>query len=106
MGNMSRVIVTNIGMLATPRGAGPKKGPEQGKIELLKDAWVLMESGSVAQVGTGPAPAADQVIDAQGSLVTPGLVDAHTHLIFGGWRQNELGMKLHGKTYQIGRAHV
>ena len=99
MGNMSRVIVTNIGMLATPRGAGPKKGPEQGKIELLKDAWVLMESGSVAQVGTGPAPAADQVIDAQGSLVTPGLVDAHTHLIFGGWRQNELGMKLHGKTY-------
>ncbi len=96
---MSRVIVTNIGMLATPRGAGPKKGPEQGKIELLKDAWVLMESGSVAQVGTGPAPAADQVIDAQGSLVTPGLVDAHTHLIFGGWRQNELGMKLHGKTY-------
>ena len=99
MGNMSRVIVTNIGMLATPRGAGPKKGPEQGKIELLKDAWVLMEGGSVAQVGTGPAPAADQVIDAQGSLVTPGLVDAHTHLIFGGWRQNELGMKLHGKTY-------
>ncbi len=96
---MSRVIVTNIGMLATPRGAGPKKGPEQGKIELLKDAWVLMEGGSVAQVGTGPAPAADQVIDAQGSLVTPGLVDAHTHLIFGGWRQNELGMKLHGKTY-------
>ena len=99
MGNMSRVIVTNIGMLATPRGAGPKKGPEQGKIELLKDAWVLMEGGSVAQVGTGPAPAADQVIDAQGSLVTPGLVDAHTHLIFGGWRQNELGMKLHGKSY-------
>ena len=26
-------------------------------------------------------------------------MDAHTHLIFGGWRQNELGMKLHGKTY-------
>ena len=47
---MSNLIVTNIGMLATPRGAGPKKGPEQGKIELLKDAWVLMEGGSVAQV--------------------------------------------------------
>ena len=39
------------------------------------------------------------VVDAQGGLVTPGLVDAHTHLIFGGWRQNELGLKLHGKTY-------
>ena len=94
-----KTIVTNIGMLATPKGTGPRKGPEQGKIEILKDAWVLMEDGLVSQVGTGPAPAADQTIDAQGHLVTPGLVDAHTHLIFGGWRQNELGMKLHGKTY-------
>ena len=29
----------------------------------------------------------------------PGLVDAHTHLIFGGWRQNELAMKLRGVPY-------
>ena len=96
---MSKVIVTNIGMLATPQGSSPKKGPEQGNIQILSDAWVLMEDGIIAQVGTGPAPAADEVIDAGGRLVTPGLVDAHTHLIFGGWRQNELGMKLHGKTY-------
>ena len=96
---MSKVIVTNIGTLATPRGSGPKSGPDQGKLEVLKDAWVLMEDGLISQVGTGPAPAADRIIDAQGNLVTPGLVDAHTHLIFGGWRQNELGMKLHGKTY-------
>ena len=94
-----KTIVTNIGMLATPQGTGPKKGPEQGEIQILKDAWVLMEDGVIAQVGTGPAPAADETIDAGGNLVTPGLVDAHTHLIFGGWRQNELGLKLHGKTY-------
>ena len=94
-----KTIVTNIGMLATPRGSGPRKGPEQGEIQILKDAWVLMEDGVIAQVGTGPAPAADETIDAGGSLVTPGLVDAHTHLIFGGWRQNELGLKLHGKSY-------
>ena len=94
-----KTIVTNIGMLATPQGSGPRKGPEQGEIQILKDAWVLMEDGVIAQVGTGPAPAADETIDAGGNLVTPGLVDAHTHLIFGGWRQNELGMKLHGKTY-------
>ncbi len=94
-----KTIVTNIGMLATPQGSGPRKGPDQGSIQVLKDAWVLMEDGVIAQVGTGPAPAADEVIDAGGNLVTPGLVDAHTHLIFGGWRQNELGLKLHGKTY-------
>lgn len=33
------------------------------------------------------------------SWITPGLVDAHTHLIFGGWRQNELALKLHGAGY-------
>ena len=98
---MSKLLLTNIGMLATPLGKGPKSGSEQGEIQILKDAWVLCEDGVIAQVGTGPAPAAAdaQVVDAQGSLVTPGLVDAHTHLVFGGWRQNELGLKLHGKTY-------
>ena len=98
---MSELLVTNIGMLATPLGSAARKGPEQGQIQVLKDAWVLIRDERVAQVGSGPAPAVPgaQVVDAGGNLVTPGLVDAHTHLVFGGWRQNELGMKLHGKTY-------
>ena len=94
-----KTIVTHIGMLATPLGRGPRKGRLQGQIQILRDAWVLMEEGAVAQVGTGPAPGADQTIDARDRLVTPGLVDAHTHLIFGGWRQHELGMKLRGASY-------
>ena len=104
---MSTLIVTNIGMLATPQGKGPKKGPEQGDIKILNDAWVLIKDGVIAGVGQGKLPerydnldlSTVKTIDAQGKLVTPGLVDAHTHLIFGGWRQNELGLKLHGKSY-------
>ena len=98
---MNKLLLTNIGMLATPQGKAAKAGAEQGNIQILKDAWVLVEDGVIAQVGTGAAPevADAKVVDAEGKLVTPGLVDAHTHLIFGGWRQNELGMKLHGKTY-------
>ena len=98
---MNKLLLTNIGMLATPVGKAAKSGAEQGNIQVLKDAWVLIEDGVIAQVGTGAAPevADAKVVDAEGKLVTPGLVDAHTHLIFGGWRQNELGMKLHGKTY-------
>ena len=38
-------------------------------------------------------------IDAEGCLVTPGLVDSHTHLVFGGWRQKELSLKLKGVSY-------
>ena len=98
---MKKLLVKNIGLLATPEGKSAHRGSEQGKIKLLKDAWVLIEDGVIASVGAGEAPAAAgaEIVDAEGKLVTPGLVDAHTHLIFGGWRQNELGMKLHGKTY-------
>ena len=93
--------ITNIGLLATPRGDSARRGQQQGEITLLRDAWVAVEGGKIAAVGQGqPAPEdGDILLDAGGRLMTPGLVDAHTHLIFGGWRQNELGMKLHGKTY-------
>ena len=97
---MDRVLIENIGMLATPRGVNARRGEEQGRIELLRDAWLLIEGEHIAAVGTGEAPGDVELRqDAGGRLVTPGLVDAHTHLIFGGWRQNELGLKLHGVSY-------
>ncbi len=98
---MKKLLVKNIGLLATPEGKSAHCGEEQGRINFLKDAWVLMEDGVIASVGSGAVPAADgaEIVDAGGNLVTPGLVDAHTHLIFGGWRQNELGLKLHGASY-------
>ena len=97
---MQKMIVKNIGMLATPEGKTARRGSEQGQIRVLKDAYVEIEDGFVTKIGTdAPDERGGQVIDAGGKLVTPGLVDAHTHLIFGGWRQNELGLKLHGATY-------
>ncbi len=96
---MEHLLIKNIGLLATPVGNSARRGEEQGKIRFLKNAWVLCEAEKIAAVGVGAAPEADRVPDAQGKLVTPGLVDAHTHLIFGGWRQNELALKLHGVTY-------
>ena len=97
---MQRLLVKNIGMLATPEGRTARKGKDQGEIRVLKDAWVLIRDGVIAEIGAGEkdVPGAE-VIDAQGALATPGLVDAHTHLSFGGWRQNERGLKLHGATY-------
>lgn len=91
----------NIGLLATPRGVAARRGAEQGELQLLPGAWVALEGERIAAIGQGQPETApgDRVIDAGGRLVTPGLVDAHTHLIFGGWRQNELGQKLHGVPY-------
>ena len=100
---MKRTLITNIGMLATPQGTSARGGRAQGEICILKNAWIFIENDVIAQVGTGTAPAAVgvQIINAGGKLVTPGLVDAHTHLIFGGWRQNELALKLYGAGYRM-----
>ena len=97
---MGTLLITDIGALAPPLGTAAKGGAAQGEIQTLRNAYVLIEDGVITQVGTGaPPPCQGEVLSAGGALVTPGLVDAHTHLIFGGWRQNELGLKLHGKTY-------
>lgn len=98
---MKILLIKNIGVLATPSGRAARGGAEQGEIRFLRDAWVRIADGVIAAVGTGnpEIPARAEVLDAGGRLVTPGLVDAHTHLIFGGWRQNELALKLRGVPY-------
>jgi len=42
--------------------------------------WVLADAGAITGTGTGDAPAADQVLDASGCLVLPGLVNCHDHM--------------------------
>ena len=98
---MSNLLVKNIGTLATPIGKRARGGAAQGEIQILHGAWVTVEDGVITGTGTGdaPIPHGARTIDAGGRLVTPGLVDAHTHLIFGGWRQNELALKLRGVPY-------
>ena len=98
---MSDLLVVNIGTLATAEGRSARGGPAQGEVRALRDAWVRIEAGVITAVGTGEPPQAPGAarLDAGGRLVTPGLVDAHTHLIFSGWRQHELGLKLRGTPY-------
>ncbi len=97
-----RLLIKNIGCLQTPTGSYSHKGSKQGQNVKLIDAAIAVEDGIIKEITQGgkiPAGDFDQVIDAEGKLVTPGLVDGHTHLVFGGYRQNEIPMKLAGAGY-------
>lgn len=96
---MEHLVIYNIGLLATPLGTTPRGGAEQGAVSYTKNAWVEIQDGIITATGTGQAPACDNALDAGGCLVTPGLIDAHTHLVFGGWREHELAMKRQGVPY-------
>lgn len=69
-----------------------------------QSACVVVQQGQMAWVGPeARLPAAYQALprhDAQGALATPGLVDCHTHLVYGGQRANEFAMRLAGATYE------
>ncbi|ADL08222.1 imidazolonepropionase [Thermosediminibacter oceani] len=99
------LLIKNIGVLATPVGNCPVGGNRQGDIKLIKDAFIAVKDGVITGVGSAEnlvhitLGEKTVVIDAGGKLVTPGLVDPHTHLIFSGWRQKELSLKLKGMKY-------
>jgi imidazolonepropionase len=76
---------------------------------LVEDGAMLVEGDRLQWVGPGSAlaaglnPAAEHDLD--GALVTPGLIDCHTHLVYGGHRAREFELRLQGATYEdIARA--
>ena len=101
---MTTLLVKNIGTLQTPSGSFSHRGRAQGENIKLKDAAVFIRDKVIEKIARGEdlaccEPSADRVIDAGGALVTPGLVEGHTHLVFGGYRQNEIPLKLKGAGY-------
>jgi imidazolonepropionase len=67
---------------------------------LIDRAAALIDRGLI--VWTGPAsaaPSAPTTLNAEGRLLTPGLIDCHTHLVFGGNRANEFEQRLNGVPY-------
>jgi len=85
------LLVTNIGELVT------NDGPAR------LGAALVVEDGRIAWVGSAAAaPAADQVLDAQGRAALPGFVDSHTHLVFAGDRAGEFAARMAGQRYTGG----
>ncbi|CAG9178975.1 imidazolonepropionase [Cupriavidus pampae] len=85
--------------------------PDGDPANAIHDGALVVEDGRMVWVGAHAAlPATYQEThlprhDGQGAWITPGLVDCHTHLVYGGQRADEFAMRLAGASYEdIARA--
>ncbi len=97
-------VLDRIRTLARCLDAGP-----QDDVQPIEDAAVAWDAGRFVWAGRrADLPAAYEDwprVDGRDGLVVPGLVDAHTHLAFGGWRADEFERRLRGESYlDIARA--
>ncbi|WP_407357907.1 imidazolonepropionase [Microbacterium sp. LTA6] len=90
-------LITNIGELTTNVAA------DGDLCGTLRDAAVLIEDGRIAWVGpSAQAPAAAEIVDADGRAMIPGFVDSHSHLVFAGDRAVEFESRMAGQKYAAG----
>lgn len=98
---MNDLIIQNIKELILPKSTDrPLKGAELDELDVIENGTVVVKDGKI--VYSGPYTdkyEARQIIDATGKVVSPSLIDAHTHLIFGGSREHEMSLKRQGKSY-------
>lgn len=105
---MTPVWIKNAAQLVTLAGEnGPRRKEGMSELSIIEDGSVWMENGEILAIGStselealyGERAHEADVIDASGRLVTPGLVDPHTHVAYGGSREREFEMRLEGSTY-------
>ena len=102
------ILLTNIGQLATLAGNSerPKTGEDLGNLDIIENGAIAIKDGTIIAVGTTDDVMAQVTeepdlppIEFPNMLATPGFIDSHTHLAFGGSRENDFAMKLEGKMY-------
>jgi imidazolonepropionase len=104
------LAVLHVSQLVTLAGPKrPRMGRELSELAIIRDGGMLIRDGKIDIVGpsTEIAKKADgaEIIDADGKIVLPGFVDAHTHLVFAGNRLDDFERRARGDTYeQIAKA--
>lgn len=87
--------------LATMAAAQPGLGIVESGLIAARDGRIVY-AGPAAEA---PSLEAAEAIDCEGRWITPGLVDCHTHIVYGGNRAHEFELRLAGATYdEISRA--
>ncbi|WP_295486574.1 imidazolonepropionase [uncultured Pseudomonas sp.] len=74
----------------------------QGNYSTIEQAAIVSNAGLIEWIGAQadvPSVEAERVVDLGGAWVTPGLIDCHTHAVFGGNRSGEFEQRLQGVSY-------
>src|SRR5713226_5292709 len=100
-------VIRNIGQLVTI-AQQPVTGAS-GPLQVIADAAIAVHEGVIVWIGHDSEHLFQQdsdtpadgitIVDAQGAVVTPGLVDSHTHLVFAGDRSEEFYLRRSGVSY-------
>jgi imidazolonepropionase len=93
---MTDLLIKNIGQLLY--------FGKNGELIKIENGSIAIEDGCVSSIGTetevlDSTGRVKKELDAEGRLITPGLVDSHTHLIFAGSREDEFKRRNAGETY-------
>lgn len=102
---MKNLIIKNASQLVTCSGFSAKKGEKMSELSVIEDGTVVVTAGVISFVGKSdeklPVENIEnyEIIDASGKAVLPGFVDSHTHLVFGGYREEEFSWRMRGDSY-------
>lgn len=97
------LLVTGAAESASARGGSARGGRALGEIEVRRGAALAIDAGKIVEIGPEEVLlaryAARERLDARGGVLVPGFVDAHTHPVFAGTREDEFEMRTRGASY-------
>ena len=97
------LLVVGARELATPLGSRARAGKELGDVRVIRNGALAVHGERIVAVGTEQELAAafrpERTLDARGGTLVPGFVDAHTHPVFAGTREDEFEARTRGATY-------
>jgi imidazolonepropionase len=95
--NPAQIVTVNT------QGQNFKRGLDANDINVLKEHSILVEDGKISDVIPNKNTSKikyDDKVDLTGKIVLPGIVEAHTHLVFAGSRSDEFRQRLSGVSYE------
>ncbi|MDO5364933.1 MAG: imidazolonepropionase [Streptococcus dysgalactiae] len=99
------VLLTHFNQIVCPNDPGhPLTGQEMKEATIIEDGYLALKDGLIMTLGSGQPDASligpETVVRSyEGKIATPGIIDCHTHLVYGGSREHEFAQKLAGVPY-------